>query len=404
MSGAYPEPAGMAIGGVLYPNQQPQSAYPPQPGTYPPQPGAYGPAAYAAYQGQPAYPGNPYAYMPYFMTPPKSGVERVFDALTGTEGKAIVRFRDLFRDTFKKHSKEDMISLLYAGTPAAMYDRKWRLPWLYARVLAVVLGAAVVMVVALNVWENPNLIPGVLFLGALALPIAVVIFFWEFDQSRNISFFDVVRMFMIGAVLSLVMTMLLDTGLTKIGLEGAPGEVVGSIVIGFTEETAKGVVVFLLLRSLHGRLISNGLAVGAIVGAGFAVFETMGYGLYYGLMQPLGDTGHITISGITDVLVLRGWMSPFGHVAWTAIIGAAIMLAQRPGVISITPATMNWAKFLPLYLIPIALHALWDYVNVPTIWGIAVFTLAVGAAAWFLLIRLTNTGLRQYATLTGTAV
>ena len=325
----------------------------------------------------------------------KSGVQRAFDSMTGFEGKAIVRFKDLFRDTFKSHGRDDMEALLYAGTQAGAADRVWRLPWLYVRVFGVLIGAFMLLLVCTLIFSDSsgNVIPGVIFTGALVIPATVMIFFWEFNQAHNVSFFDVIRIFFIGGAMSILLTFVFEAPSGAVNSDSV-GSLFGlAVMIGFTEELAKLVVVYILVRKLYGCLISNGLLAGAIVGAGFAVFETMGYGL----------SSLLTGSGIVRILVIRGILSIGGHVVWTAIAGAGLMFAQAVGSSQINLRTMSWGKLMALFAVPFVLHTLWDFfgfeVNSLALYYLLLAGLTV--VAWIFVVRLINTGLSQYAAMLG---
>ena len=357
-----------------------------------------GPAQPMYPPGQQAYPSQP-AYLGYLQQG-KSGVQRAFDSITGFQGEAIVKFKDLFRDTFKKHSKQDMDLLMYSGTRMANDDMQWRLPWLYSRVFGVLLGAYLLLWLCTVVFGDysSNVVPGVIFTGALVMPATVMIFFWEFNQARNVSFFDVIRIFFIGGALSLLLTFILSWITGSLDMEGysVGMSFVEAIFIGFTEEMAKAVTVFILMRRLYGCLISNGLLVGAIVGTGFAVFETMGYGTRSYIYDLARDTDTM---GTT--LFLRGILSVGGHVVWAAISGAAIMLAQPRGAVKIDITKMAWGKFFALFCVPFVLHAAWDFIAFVVDSEVEEYALMAGliVIAWVFIVRLINSGLRQYASL-----
>jgi len=343
-------------------------------------------------QGYPAV-GAPGPY-PYLAHPGKSGVQKALDSITGFEGEAIVKFGELFRDTFKRHTKDDMDALMYSGTQAAGYDRRWRLPWLYARVFAVLLGAFLLLWVCMVIFRDSssNVVPGVIFTGALVMPATVMVFFWEFNQARNVSFFDVVRIFFIGGALSILLTFIVSaiTDVFQFSSYSIGAAFVEAVFIGFTEEIAKAVVVFILVRKLYGCLISNGLLVGAVVGTGFAVFETMGYGTSAWVSDRLETT-----------LLIRGILSVGGHVVWAAISGAAIMLAQKQGSTRASLTHFAWGKFLALFCVPFVLHAAWDFIAFVVPSDAQAYTMMAGliVIAWIFIVRLINSGLRQYASL-----
>ena len=349
------------------------------------------PSGYAP--GQPPYQPSQPAYLGYLQQG-KTGVQKAFDSMTGFQGEAIVKFKDLFRDTFKRHTKADMDALMYSGTQAANVDRQWRLPWLYSRVFVVLLGAFALLWLCMIIFRDSSgyVVPGVIFTGALVMPATVMIFFWELNQARNVSFFDVVRIFFIGGALSILLTFIISAITDTFSVHGyGYGAAFGEAVfVGFTEELAKAVVVFILVRRLYGCLISNGLLVGAVVGTGFAVFETMGYGT----SAWVNDTMETT-------LLIRGILSVGGHVVWAAISGAAIMLAQPKGAVQPSVSNMAWGKFFALFAVPFVLHSAWDFIAFVVYSEAEAYMLMAGliVVAWVFIVRLINSGLRQYALL-----
>ena len=58
-------------------------------------------------------------------------------------------------------------------------------------------------------FNNTNAIPGLIFIGALTVPLSGLFFFYESNAFKNISIFEVIIMFFIGGVFSLLSTMVL---------------------------------------------------------------------------------------------------------------------------------------------------------------------------------------------------
>ena len=157
----------------------------------------------------------------------------------------------------------------------------------------------------------------------------------------------------------------------------------GALMVGLIEEVAKtAIVAFFLFKSKKSNYILNGLLVGAAVGAGFAAFETAGYILRYGLNGGL--------STMLDVIKLRGFLAPGGHVAWAAIEGAALMYVK--GFDKLDKKHLNDKRFLLICLIPVVLHGIWDMpINLP--YYLLQITLTV--LAWLVIIYFINLGLKQ---------
>ncbi len=308
------------------------------------------------------------------------------DELAGGEGKPELRFKDLFTEVFNKHSSEEAEELFICGTykttPAeADISSEWPKPWLFSRVFVVLLITYGILYTMLNMFENINAIPGVIFIGSLAAPFSTLIFFYEVNAPRNISIFSVVRIFFIGGCLSMIITLFLYT------FEGNQNMAIfEAIFIGVVEEAGKILATALFIKNTKKcKYILNGMLIGAAVGTGFAVFESAGYALKLLLASQ-------SFSRMYETILIRGVLSPGGHVAWAAIEGAALM-------ISLHGADFTWDKlldkqFLSLSLICVVLHAIWD---MPLFGGIFTYpklgTLIV--SAWIVLIVLINRGLKE---------
>ncbi|MCS5733937.1 PrsW family intramembrane metalloprotease [Herbiconiux daphne] len=115
------------------------------------------------------------------------------------------------------------------------------------------------------------------------------------------------------------------------------------------EEGAKaaGILILLLFfrKQFDGPI--DGLVYGATVAAGFAFTENI---LYFG--QSLIESGGV---GLGFTFVLRGIMSPFAHVMFTACTGVALGFAVR---------RRSWLAGLGIFVVGLALamglHALWN--------------------------------------------
>lgn len=88
--------------------------------------------------------------------------------------------------------------------------------------------------------------------------------------------------------------------------------------------------------------------IGVASGMGFATLETMGYG-FAALLHSR------SIADLDSTLLLRGLLSPAGHVAWTGVTTAAmwrIPTARHRGRAVLV--------FLGAFLCSVVLHATWD--------------------------------------------
>ena len=322
-----------------------------------------------------------------FISMSKSGVGKFVDAIndmTGQEGKTDIRLRELVSEVFRRHTVEEREELFISGTkkttpaPENM-TADWPHPWLFARIFLMFLVVFAGLLVMILQFSNTNAIPGAMFIGALIVPFSLVIFFWETNIPRNISIFDVVSIFFIGGVMSLIFTLILY-GYIYVG----ELNYTGAIPVGIVEEVGKIVVAGHYVKKRNTSYILNGLLLGACVGAGFAVFETAGYAfsaLLYG-----------GIPSMIDVLILRGALAIGGHTLWAAISTAGLVIAkgERPfdRKMYLDP------KFLKFLLLVIALHAVWD---MPITLGQSVYLVqwVLCAVAVVIVLVLLSSGLRQ---------
>lgn len=156
-----------------------------------------------------------------------------------------------------------------------------------------------------------------------------------------------------GAVASVVIALGVDLvvrlvlGPADDPLSSAMASVVQAPVV---EEIAKGLGILLVLR-LGSRFFDgpvDGVVYGAMIGAGFAFTENI---LYFADSLLSGGVVQVTVT-----FVLRGILSPFAHVMFTAATGFAVGLAVRRGARG-GAVFGPWAGGLA---VAILLHALWN--------------------------------------------
>ncbi|HEV2021457.1 MAG TPA: PrsW family intramembrane metalloprotease [Terriglobales bacterium] len=306
------------------------------------------------------------------------------DRLASTEKLEGFSLSEMFSEVFKHRSQEDTEQYFLVGTShttPAIQDcpTGWPKPWFFMRMLAFLCLTYAVLDYALHLWpDNLNLIPGLLMMGSLAVPLSTAVLVFEMNTPRNVSFYEVLRLFLIGGVISMLVALF--------EFEWSPLSWLGSPEAGVIEETAKLLTVVALSRGgSRYKYILNGLLLGAAVGAGFAAFESAGYAFRY-LLISKGNYGQMT-----SVIYLRGFLAPFGHVAWTAIAAAAFWRVRGDASFQLN---MLWDKrFLKAMLIPVALHMIWDFPYFPSIFFLKY--IALGLVAWYVLFGFVQQGLRQ---------
>ena len=367
-------------------------------------PPAYPPPPPVVYQGipQPAYYVSPHAAaQPHMMQQVHvlHSLEARIQSLASTEDLEGFSLRQMFSEVFKRRSADDVEDYLLVGTsrttPALdVVETGWPKPWLFFRLLAALVIAYVALTILFMGTGNTNCIPGMMFLGAFAVPVATLVLFFELNTPRNVSLHIVGKLFLAGAVVSLAVA-LLGYSLPIFDF--------GTWEAGIVEEVAKLLTVVIIMRSVRFKYILNGILFGATVGAGFAAFETSGYALNEGFLQGLipvvvqngglsAVAMHQGVSAMLSILLLRGVLAPLGHVAWTAISAGAFWRVK--GDKPFTPSMLFDHRFLRALLIPITLHAIWDapaWAQLPFL-GNQILT---GIVAWYVVFGLVQQGMHQ---------
>lgn len=315
---------------------------------------------------------------------PQNIINENLDKITGAKSENYVTFKDLFKHTFDKHTNAELDEVFICGgektTPNVKdIDPRKANAWVYFKILMFFLIAYLPVRIGFVTYGNTNFLPAMIMLAAFAVPVTILIFFYEINIFRNIPFYKVMKYFILGGALSLILTILF----CSLDINTDISTFIGAMMVGLVEEVAKAAIVaFFLFKSKKSNYILNGLLVGAAVGAGFAAFETAGYILNYGLKGGL--------STMLGVIKLRGFLAPGGHVAWAAIEGAALMYVK--GFEKLDKKHLNDKRFLLICLIPVVLHGIWDMpINLP--YYLLQITLTV--LAWLVIIYFINLGLKQ---------
>ncbi|BDV30224.1 PrsW family intramembrane metalloprotease [Microbacterium terricola] len=156
-----------------------------------------------------------------------------------------------------------------------------------------------------------------------------------------------------GAVIAVAGTLLVDLMLTPVKTVLGPdvAEVFTTVVQApIVEEFMKGLgvlVIFLVGRRAFDGPV-DGVVYGALVGAGFAFTENI---QYFAISLISGGAAETSTT-----FFLRGILSPFAHVMFTAVTGFALGLAARRGIVG-AGAIGPWILGM---MGAAGLHALWN--------------------------------------------
>src|SRR6185436_5460359 len=193
------------------------------------------------------------------------------DRLSVAAGLDVTRdwnLAEMFSDVVKKHSDEEVENYFTVGTsrttPAlAEIDPRWPKPWVFLRVLLLSLGLYLGFVWAWGQFENIKLVPAVIITGSFAIPLALLIFFFEVNVPRNISIYQVIKLLPLGGLLSIVVSLIFFRA-TRLS------SWLGAASAGIIEETGKALTLLLVVAKPRYRWTLNGLLLGATIGTGFA--------------------------------------------------------------------------------------------------------------------------------------
>jgi protease PrsW len=191
--------------------------------------------------------------------------------------------------------------------------------------------------------RNPNLVPSAILLGASIVPLAFLAFVYGRRLPYTVPGPAVAASAFLGGVIGTIVAATLEFDVLR-SLGGLP-----MLGVGLIEEASKLLVPLALLVPLRrSRTAADGLLVGVACGAGFAALETMGYA-FTTLIRSQGN-----ITDTVDILLLRGFLSPAGHMAWTGITAAALYAAAA------NPGRRQILQFVGAFLGAVVLHTLWD--------------------------------------------
>lgn len=196
--------------------------------------------------------------------------------------------------------------------------------------------------------------------GIMALvPLAIVFFTVRWvDRWEPEPRVAVVFAFLWGAGVSVAVALVIGTAVQIVqeisgGLDAFTADFLGSVVQApLVEEGGKGLGLLILFWAARKHFDGpvDGLVYAAWIAGGFAFTENI---LYFGseLIDQGGFTGNVGM-----IFLIRGLMSPFAHVMFTACIGIALGFAARRGASAFGAIGYFVLGFIPAIL----LHGFWN--------------------------------------------
>ncbi len=314
-----------------------------------------------------------------------SAMQAIANRITDTVGLERLEgfsIRALFSETLRHRQPDEMERYLGVGTPDTtppliVEMAQWPRPWLFLRTLVFALVVYGVLLLTWKEFGNINVVPALIIVGSFAVPMATLILFFELNTPRNVSVLRVLQLVVLGGVVSILISLFLFRLTNLSSWLGPPAAAI-------VEEVGKLAALLVLARFAQQNRYSfalNGLLFGAAVGAGFAAFESAGYALRIGLKSADDMLTNITI---------RGLLSPFAHIAWTAIAACAVWRVRTGGESLIHALTHR--RFLVLFAVPVALHFVW---NTSFQLPLMLKYVLLGFLAYVVIFSLVQSGLKE---------
>lgn len=330
------------------------------------------------------------------------------DAKNGT-----LSLGELFSETMKRHSAEDTAKVLTAGTVLTTPEERdmladWQRPFLFARFF---LGWVGVLLLAFLMASLVGFTGGyyLLMVGIpFLVPTTILLLVYEMNVPRNISLYDVIKAATLGGVLSILAAAIINYYTDDYM----------AVWAGAVEEPAKLLVIYLILSRKNYKYALNGALIGAAVGTGFAVMESLMYviasageGVYIWLeiwnadnmtlVDVLESYGTVWIDAVFYALyvaVARAVTAVSGHGIFAALYGSALVKAK--GDEEIRLAHLFNPGFLVYFAVSILLHALHNYdlnLGLPVLLGgnLKSEYIIIAIIAFALLLSTLHTGVNQ---------
>jgi len=313
-------------------------------------------------------PGDIYSFV--------GGIRDRISALAGVEKIEGFKVSEMLSEIWRSRSDEDMENYFAVGTPfntpkLPEVDTSWPKPWFFFKTFTLAALVYLGFLFAYDHFDNENLLPGLLVMGSFVVPLTLLILFFEINVLRNVPLYQVLKLLLLGGILSLILSLFLYQW-TKLG---STDNWFGALGVGLVEETGKSAALLLVLNKLKYRWILNGMLFGAAVGAGFAGFESAGYAYHYGV----------------DVITTRGLLTMCGgHVLWTALVGGALWRVRGDQRFEWT--MLRDGRFLRVFGLVVAMHMIWD---APWVTPFHMKEIALGFVVWVALLGYIQFGLRQ---------
>ncbi len=276
-------------------------------------------------------------------------------AATGIGGLDGFRPAEMFSSLRDKHSDEEIEEYFITGTRLTTPTLNeivavWPKPWVFFKVFLLLIALYAACAFGVSEFNNEKILPSLMVIGSFAIPISVLLFYFEMNVPRNVSIYQVFKMVLVGGMMSLIVSLF--------GYDWFKAfDFLGGLMPGIIEETGKTAALILFVNNRRYPWTLNGLLLGGAVGVGFAGFESAGYAFDTFLNAPGNDIA-TAAHAVSSSVLLRGVLAPGGHVAWAALEGAALwkVKGDQPFRWSMI---QDW-RFVRVFLLAVGLHTVWD--------------------------------------------
>lgn len=261
-----------------------------------------------------------------------------------------INWADFAHDFVRIRNRRDFEIALMRGssldhTNESNMLERWNWPWLFFRVF--LFGCILCGLTIFAKTFSTHIANGyvtaldiILFvIGPMIVPITIMVFFWELNIPANFSLLQLLACFGVGSVICFFVTSLMFPIIPE-----NLGSVFGAPI---REEIAKAItsliILYILSKHLNMRIYGiTGLIIGAAVGTGFSVFESIDYGLRFGL----------------DTVTTRFFCAPTGHTLYAAPYSAAMALHIKNS--KLTKETLFNQDFLFTFVGAVLTHMFWN--------------------------------------------
>ena len=222
----------------------------------------------------------------------------------------------------------------------------------------IILMASLAVLIAVLVYFEIGFLPAVIAMvvAFLPAPLYVIPLMW-LDRYDPEPAWLLALAFAWGAIVAVFISMIVNSLLGDFATQNISpqaGVFVGAVLSApIFEEASKGVGLLLLLIAFRRYFddILDGIVFGGVIALGFATVENV---LYYGRFLIMDG-----FAGLFLTFIVRGILSPFVHVFFTAMTGIGVGIARE--------SHKTWVKIAaPFvgYCLAVILHMIWNFLGV----------------------------------------